>query len=178
MDDTLPVVKGSYIKGKVTKAAAQRLTAHFKYNHYRKFGPEETREDRYIFSQEEDNINRKDAVQDVLSHTHSRLNYHKIILSPADYEHIDDYRQWTRDVMRELQERKQIRLHWYAVVQAHEREHTTTPHVHLVLAGAGEDYQTGNQKLVRMDRPDYAFLREQSREQGNYEFYQEQTRQL
>ena len=42
-----------------------------------------------------------------------------------------------------------------------------------MLAGAGEDLHTGEQKTVRMDREDYAFLREQGREHGNYAFYHE-----
>jgi hypothetical protein len=40
-----------------------------------------------------------------------------------------------------------------------------------VLAGAGEDKETGQMKTVRMDAPDYQYLREQGREHSNFEFY-------
>src|SRR5258708_5983320 len=155
MSQPLPVVKGKYMAGRPTKAAGSRLSAHVKYNQYRKLGEQETREDRFLFDQENDHVYRQDAVHDIMAHTSSKVLYHKIILSPGEHEHIDDFRQWTRDVMRNLEEQKGIHLHWYAVVQAHEREHTNEPHVHLVLAGAGEDLETSQMKLVRMDRNDY-----------------------
>jgi hypothetical protein len=174
----LPFVKGRYVSGKPTKAVGIRLSAHLKYNQYRKLGAHETREDRRIFSQEQDHIHRKNAVDDIMSHTSSRVNYHKFILSPGEHERVEDFRQWTRDMMCDLQERKGIQLHWYAVVQAHEREHTNEPHVHLVLAGAGEDLNTGQMKLVRMDKNDYGFLREQGRERSNFQWYQEIEQQV
>ncbi len=168
----IPVVKGRYVSGKNAKAG-KHLAAHIKYAEYRKRGENETREDRSLFSQEHDHVDRKDAVHDIMSHTNSRVNYHKIIFSPGEHERIDDFRQWIRDQMSDLQERKGVHLHWCAVVHAHEREQTSEPHVHVVLAGAGEDVHTGEQKIVRMDRNDYAFLREQGREHSNYEFYHE-----
>jgi len=80
--------------------------------------------------------------------------------------------------MSELQVQKGVQLHWYGVVQAHPREHTNTPHVHLVLAGAGEDLQTEKRTTVRMDKKDYNFLREKGREHSNYEFYHELEQEL
>jgi hypothetical protein len=139
-----------------------------KYNQYRSLSEKETPEDRHIFTQERDQIDRKEAIDDVMSHTSSAVNYHKMILSPGDEEHIDDYRQWTRDVMNDLEERKGVKLHWYAV----EHHNTDNPHVHVVLAGAGEDMKTGETKTVGMYKDDYQFLREQGREHSNHEFYQ------
>jgi hypothetical protein len=173
MSNIPPIIRGKYVKGGKRKDVGNKLSAHFKYNQYRSMGQSETKEDRYIFTQESDHIQRREAVDDVMTHTSSSVNYHKIVLSPADYEHIDDYRQWTRDVMHDLEEKKGVKLHWYAVVQAHERENTNTPHIHLVLAGAGEDTQIGKTKVVRMTyNDDYKYMREQGREHSNYEFYQ------
>lgn len=173
MSSPLPVVKGRYVASRNTKAVGKQLSAHFKYTEYRKHGAHETREDRFLFSQEHDHIERKDAVNDVMTHTSRSVNYHKIIFSPGEHERVEDFRQWIRDQMHDLEERKGIHLHWYAVIHAHERERTSEPHVHVVLAGAGEDEHTGEQTTVRMDRDDYAFLRERGREQGNYAFYHE-----
>ncbi len=228
----LPVMRGHYVAGKPTKEIAARLSAHLKYNQYRKLGLQEEKENRFLFTQESDHVQRKDAVHDIMQHTSANahphpqqepqgnrynkrllrhvaarenhykavdaqrsreaqqrhdnkarpqanvsVNYHKIILSPAEYEHIQDFQQWTRDVMNDLQKRKAMRLHWYAVVQAHPREHTNEPHIHLVLAGAGEDARTGEMKVVRMDKDDYAFLRERGRERGNFAFYQQREQQ-
>jgi hypothetical protein len=173
MPSPLPVVKGRYVAGRNAKAIGKQLSAHFKYAEHRKRAENETREDRFLFSQERDHVERKDAVNDVMSHSSRSVHYHKIIFSPGEHERIDDFRKWIRDQMRDLEEHKGIHLHWYGVVHAHQREQTSEPHVHVVLAGSGEDLHRGEQKTVRMDRDDYAFLREQGREQSNYAFYQE-----
>jgi hypothetical protein len=173
---SLPVVRGHYIagKGKTRKQLGRKLSAHFKYLEYRKLGANETHEDRHIFNAESDRVERKGAVEDVLDHGNATVSNHHVVFSPAEYERIDDYRQWTRDQMRDLEERKGIALHWYAVVQAHPRENTDTPHVHVVLAGVGEEMQTGKRRMVRMTaQDDYLYLREQGREHGNYAFYHE-----
>jgi hypothetical protein len=173
---TKPVIKGKYVKGPVTKAAGSRLSSHVKYLENRPFGEEETRADRAIFSDEDDRVTRRQVVDDVMQHAHPSVQYHKIIMSPAAYEHVEDYRQWTRDVMRDLQERQGIDLHWYAVIHAHEREQNNTPHMHVILAGTGADRQTGEARTVKMYTPDYQAMRDSAREHGNYDFYQQLER--
>jgi hypothetical protein len=171
-DSPLPVMRGKFLRGPVNKAAARKLAAHLKYNEYRSMSEGETRESRATFSQNQDRVQRNDAVRDVLSHTSPQVNYHKIILSPGEHEHISDLRQWTRDVIYDLSERKGITLHWYANVHTN----TDNPHVHVVLAGAGEDHQTGATRTVGMYKEDYAFLREQGREHSHFELYQQLER--
>lgn len=168
-DYKLPVMKGKYVAPRESrKAATSRLSAHLKYNEYRTYGPDETRADRSLFDAEQEQIQRRDAVTDIMEHGSSSVRYHKIVLSPADYEHVEDFRAWTREIMADLEERKGIYLHWYAV-QHHNTDH---PHVHVVLAGAGEDAQTGERKTVRMTYDqDYAFMRQSGREHSNFEFY-------
>ncbi len=80
--------------------------------------------------------------------------------------------------MDDLQEKKGVELHWYGVVHAHARENTDTPHVHVVLAGAGEDRESGAMKTVRMDAPDYQYLREQGREHSNFAFYRDLEKEM
>jgi hypothetical protein len=175
MDKMLPVVVGKFVASKEKRPAAKsRLNAHIKYIEYRKKSPEETKEDRYIFSADNDHVQRREVVTDIMDHTSYSALYHKIVLTPAEYEHVEDYRQWTRDIMRDLQEHKGITLHWYAVVQTHERENINAPHVHIVLAGAGEAQDTGNKTTVRMDAAkDYAFMRQSGRDHSDYEFYRD-----
>jgi predicted DCC family thiol-disulfide oxidoreductase YuxK len=82
MAQPFPIVKGKYIAGKPTKAAGSRLSAHVKYNQYRKLGEQETREDRFLFDQENNRVSRQDAVRDVMAHTSNKVLYHKIRWSP------------------------------------------------------------------------------------------------
>ena len=172
-DKILPVIVGKFVGSKEKRPAAKsRLNAHIKYIEYRKMSQSETREDRYIFSSDSDHVQRNDVVTDIMDHTSYSALYHKIVLSPENYEHVGDYRKWTRDIMNDLQAYKGLTLHWYAVVQAHDRENVDVPHVHIVLAGAGEG-EDGKKETVRMDVKDYAFMRQSGREHSDYEFYRD-----
>lgn len=176
MEDKIPpIVVGKFVPSKEKRPVAKaKLNAHLKYNQYRKGFADETREDRYLFSADNDHIQRVDAVNDVFDHTSYSALYHKIVLSPAEYEHVQDFKQWTRDIMNDLQEFKGVTLHWYAVVQSHERENNNTPHVHIVLAGAGEDHQSGKKTTVRMDaKTDYAHMRQSGRDHSDYALYRD-----
>jgi type IV secretory pathway VirD2 relaxase len=155
------IAKGSgYVKGN-KQAAQSRLGAHFGYIEHRAMNRElETRDDRRIFSKDEDVVSRKNAVEDVMDHTSGSVNYHKIVLSPGEDEPINDWREWTRDVMSDLEERQGKDLHWYAV----KHDNTDNPHVHVVLAGAGENRESGKSEPVRMYAPDYQSMRESGRE--------------
>jgi hypothetical protein len=170
----LPVAKGKYLAGRTRRDPRRLLQAHLKYAQYRQLGPQERTEDRTFFNAEGDNIPRQDILHDIMQHHSPAVRYHKIVLSPAEYEHIDDYRAWTRAIMHDLERQKGMRLHWYAIIHAHERQHTNTPHVHLVLAGAGEDRDSGEQKTVRMDwNVEYAAMRISGREHSNFELYRQ-----
>src|SRR5450755_4679088 len=79
------IAKGSgYVRGN-RQAAAARLTSHMKYTEHRSRDMErETRDDRRIFSKDQDVVGRKDAVDDVMEHTSTSVNYHKFVLSPGE----------------------------------------------------------------------------------------------
>src|SRR5260370_36777345 len=117
------------------RAAASHLNAHLKYLEHRSRDEQESREDRSIFSKYDDQVNRREAVDDVLEHTSHSVSYHKIVLSPGDDEPVQDWREWTREVMADLQAEQGKDLHWYAVRPSN----TETAHIHPLAAGAVED---------------------------------------
>jgi type IV secretory pathway VirD2 relaxase len=144
------------------KAARAHLSAHLKYIEHRSRDQErESRDDRRIFNKHSDVINRKDAMRDVTEHASQRdAYYHKMMLSPGPDIPVEDYRQWTRAIMHDLEQRQGKKLHWYAV-QHHNTEHA---HVHIVIAGAGERFDTGQQEAVFIRPNDYTFLKERGKE--------------
>ena len=105
-------------------------------------------------------------MDEVMDHTSTSVNYHKIVLSPDEKEPVADWREWTREVMDDLQEKQGRELHWYAV----NHDNTDNPHVHVVLAGAGENLETGKTEPVKMYTQDYQLLRESGHEHSEYEW--------
>jgi type IV secretory pathway VirD2 relaxase len=146
-NDTI-IVKNRFFKSASakkggSKATGTKLTRHFKYlehrpkderDEQRETDQRETREDRYIFNQESDHVPRREAVSDVMEHTSNRVAYHHLILSPDPKEPVTDMKAWTRDIMSDFERQQGKELHWYAV----QHSNTDHPHVHVVLAGAGE----------------------------------------
>ena len=163
------IARGRYIKGGAAHqaSAAAHLNAHLKYLEHRSRDEQENREDRSIFSKDDDQVNRRDAVDDVMGHTSGSVSYHKIVLSPGDDEPVQDWREWTREVMADLEAEQGIDLHWYAV----HHSNTEHEHVHVVVAGAGEDHETGQREAVKLYQEDYQQLREAGHEHSEYEFH-------
>ncbi len=163
------IAKGRYMRGGAAnhRAAASHLNAHLKYLEHRSRDEQESREDRSIFSKYDDQVNRREAVDDVLEHTSHSVSYHKIVLSPGDDEPVQDWREWTREVMADLEAEQGKDLHWYAV----RHSNTEHEHIHLVVAGAGEDRETGHEEAVKLYPEDYQQLRESGREHSDHDFY-------
>jgi hypothetical protein len=161
------IAKGSgFVRGN-RQAASARLSSHFKYvEHRSKELSLETRDDRRIFDKENDVVNRRDAVNEVMEHTSTSVNYHKIVLSPSTEEAVHDWREWTRQVMNDLEHAQGKELHWYAV----QHHNTDNPHVHVVVAGAGYNQETGREEPVKLYTKDYDLLRESGREHSDYRF--------
>lgn len=159
------IAKGTYVRGGNRKEAASRLTAHFKYLEHRPRDLAlELRDDRRLFEKDRDAVHRKDAVNDVMEHTSARVSYHKIVLSPSRDEPVVDWRQWTRDILADLEVAQQKELHWYAALH-HNTEHS---HVHVVVAGAGYDWETGAKEPVRLSPEDYQQLRRSGHGHSEY----------
>jgi len=161
------IAKGSgYVRGN-RDAARARLTFHFKYiGHRSRDISSESRDDRRIFDKEHDVVNRCDAVNDVMNHTSTSVNYHKIVLSLGEDEPVQDWREWTRNVMQDLEEAQGKELHWYGV----HHQNTDHPHVHVVVAGAGYNQETEREDPVKLYTQDYNTLRESGREHSDYHF--------
>lgn len=161
------------------KATGSKLSAHLKYlehrpkdEHDQQRAPDqrETREDRYIFNAESDHITRKEAVNDVIEHTHNRVAYHVMVLSPDPNEPVIDLREWTRDIMRDFAEQQGKEVHWYAVQHTNTADH---PHVHAVIAGAGE--APGKERLepVTIFHQELDQLHESAFAHSDHELYQQ-----
>src|SRR5213595_798738 len=69
--------------------------------------------------------------------------------------------------MEDLEESQGRELHWYAV----KHDNTDNPHVHVVVAGAGENLETGKLEPVKLYHQDYELLRESGHEHSDYEHY-------
>ena len=165
----MSIAKGTgYVQGS-RRAAAGKLASHIKYLEHRPRGAEETRDDRTIFSEQRDAVGRHQAIDDVMNHTSSAVNYHRLVLSPSKDEPVSDWQEWTRRVMRDLEVFKRQELHWYAV----KHSNTDDPHVHIVLAGSGERFTNGRPQAVKMYAQDYAFLRERGREHSGHDQLQQ-----
>ncbi len=95
------------------------------------------------------------------------IYYHRIVLSPAADEPVEDLRQWTRAVMADLEERRGQELEWYAA----QHRNTDDPHVHMVLRGTATNRETGREELVRLTREDFNAMRESGREHSDYDHY-------
>lgn len=163
------IAKGHYVKGGTANraSAASHLSAHFKYLEHRSREVDDSREDRAIFSNDEERVSRREALDDVMAHTSQRVSYHQIVLSPAEDEPVLDWQEWTREVMADLEAFQGTALHWYAV----HHSNTDHEHVHVVLAGAGEDLETGQPIAITLSPEDYRELRESGHERSEFAFY-------
>src|SRR6266487_1510452 len=163
------IAKGKYIRGGAAQQpwATSHLKAHLKYLEHRQRDESERREDRGIFSKDRDQVERQEATEDVMEHTSSRVSYHKIVLSPGEDEPILNWRDWTREVMADLEQAQGKELHWYAV----QHSNTEHEHVHLVVAGAGENLETGREEAVTLSARDYQQVRESGHEHSEHDFY-------
>lgn len=164
------ITRGRYVGGRCPKGKARKLlSAHLKYLEHRACAPEEEREDRAIFTKDADEIERRVALDAIMRQGSAVARYHKLMLSPAQDEPVLDLRDWTRRVMADLEQKKGLRLTWYAV----QHRNTNNPHVHIVIAGAGVVPSIEMPLAVRIGRDDFAFLRRVGREHSDREHYRE-----
>ena len=70
--------------------------------------------------------------------------------------------------MKDLEEFKKQELHWYAI----KHSNTDNPHIHVVLAGSGENFKNGRREAVMLRVKDYTFLRERGQEHSGYDHLQ------
>ncbi len=151
------------------KKASSSLKSHLKYLQYRERDPLlETREDRQVFDKDHDRVDRRTAHDQVMGGAPAGdIYYHRMILSPAADEPVEDLRQWAREIMADLEDRLSQDLDWYAA----QHRNTDDPHVHVVLCGTGTNRETGREELLNLTREDFKAMRESGREHSDYEHY-------
>ncbi len=148
--------------------ASSSLKSHLKYIQYRARDPlTEAKEDRYLFSQDSDHVDRREAHDALMKERVGDIYYHRLILSPASNEPVNDWQAWTRDVMHDLEDYQGLKLTWYA---SH-HHNTDNPHVHVVIQGTGEQQDTGRAERVAFTSSDFRMLRESGREHSDYNHY-------
>src|SRR5579883_1389295 len=128
--------------------AVERALAHVKYIQHRP-GEDRGPEGRRFFNDQEENLDGRALRKAIKELEDSKVVIHKLTLAPE----IDplDKREYTREVMQQLSAEKGQDLNWMAV------EHNNTAHHHIHVVVLGEDK---NGKTVRIDKDDYAKLRE------------------
>ena len=165
------IVKSHYARvSRVSqKKASSALASHFKYLQYRERDPvTEAKADRQVFDGRHDHVDRRAAHRSLMEEEPAGdIYYHRMVLSPAHDEPVEDLRAWTRAVMQDLEERKGLDLEWYAV----QHRNTDEPHVHVVIGGTGTDRETGREEAVRFSRDDFQAMRESGRDHSDYEHY-------
>lgn len=163
------IVKNRFVKRRPRQSPQQirkLLNAHLKYIEYRSREAGETAASRALFDAEHDRVSREDALSDVLSHTTPGVSYHKLVLSPADDEPVTDWREWTREVMADLENHQDKHLHWYAV----HHDNTEHGHVHVIIAGQGEERGTDHPTQIGLygKLGDFEVLIQSGREHSDY----------
>ncbi len=153
-------VKHTFVRSKGASPAAvakARATARaaVRYYQHRPLGPEEP--ERGFFGPD-GGLAREEVNRLLDEHQAGGYLVHRLILSPADDEQPEDLRALTRETLRRLAAEKGQALHWAAV----EHRHTAHPHVHVVIAGAGE--REGVVRGVRVDLPDIGRIKADARD--------------
>jgi len=162
------IVKSKYISARKVAPgkASSALKSHLKYLQYRERGEHETREERHLFSKDNEHVDRQDVHADVMQREQAGdIYYHRLILSPSEDEPVQDWHAWTRDVMHDLEQNQGKDIEWYATVH----QNTDNPHVHVVLNGTGQDRETGTAEPVTLSRQDFQVLRESGHDHSEYE---------
>jgi type IV secretory pathway VirD2 relaxase len=164
------IVKSRHVRAsRVSQGkASSALTSHFKYIQYRERDPlVESKADRQVFDKARDQVDRREAHDEIMGERAGDIYYHRLTLSPAQDEPVVDWRQWTREVMGDLQEQRGLDLQWYAA----QHHNTDDPHVHVVLGGTGTNRETEQDEPVNLTRDDFKVMRESGREHSDYEHY-------
>jgi hypothetical protein len=121
---------------------------------FRPLGPREQPAHRRLFGPGGDGVSWHAAEEELLRHAARRVLFHRIVLSAGAPGEELDLRRWTRLVMGSLGRQLGMELHWVAAVHGN----TDHPHVHVLLAGAGE--RRGGPEPVLLRSAHYVALRE------------------
>jgi hypothetical protein len=164
------IVKSKYVSAPRVSAgkASSALKSHLKYIQYRERDElKESRQDRHLFCKEHDHVDRRAAHDAIMTERAGAIYYHRMVLSPSEEEPVTDWRDWTRDVMRDLERYLGTELCWYGVVH----QNTDNPHVHVVVRGTGTSRETGEAEPVTLTPAAFSVMKASGREHSEYEQY-------
>lgn len=150
------VVKANYTKAGGTKSA-KSVKASARYYTTRENERGETME-REAFSKDRDELSR-DELNERLERADQEHEYHyRIAVSPGTDREAEgvDLREYTREVMREVERQQGGGASWVAVEHGRDTAHTERAHVHVIVST--------DQK---MDREDLSRLREHATRSWN-----------
>jgi hypothetical protein len=155
--------------------AAARLKSHLKYLQYRQHNWErEQIKGRYFFNRQSDNIDHSWLHQSIIQRPIGSVYYYCLLFSPAHDEPVNDWRYWTRAILRDLENSFEQDLNWYAIVH----DEIETPYVHVVVQGMGKHQNNGQVLPVTFNAHDFAYLCERGRAYSQYEQQRFMTEQL
>lgn len=138
------IAKGNYVKG---QTGVSKAHAHIKYIENRP-GRDKDEEGREFFSDSRDKVSSREIRDHIDSQDPRYAVMHRIVLSPGINQ--TDLKEFTRETMEELGERKGQKLEWYAI------DHKNTDHSHIHVCVMGQDKDGG---LVRLNTNDYRAIR-------------------
>lgn len=156
--------------------AAARFKSHLKYLQYRQHNQERVQiKGRHFFNRQSNNVDRCCIHQSIMQRRIGNVYYYCLLFSPAHDEPVDDWRYWTRTILRDLENRFGQILNWYAIVH----DEIKMPHVHVLLQGIGKHQNNGQVLPVTFNTHDFVYLCERGRVYSQYEqqrFMMEQLR--
>jgi hypothetical protein len=146
--------------------AAARLKSHLKYLQYRQRNrePEQTK-DCHFFNDHSDHVDRCRILQSIMHGQIGNVYYYSLRFLPTHDEPVNNWRQWTRAILGDVEDQFEQTLNWYAV-QHSAIDH---PHIHVIVPGTGKDRKTGHIRSVIFRAQDFVYLRERGRAHSEYE---------
>jgi hypothetical protein len=161
-----------------SQKAGSFLNNHLKYLQYRGRTEQESKVDRQFFNAERGGLNWRVAARSIMQEERTGdIYFHRMILSPAENEPVNDWKAWTRAIMGDLEKRLGKSLNWYAT----HHQNTAHPHIHVVMQGTGIDRETGRAAPVTLNPQDFKFIKDRGRDYSEYEnqrFLEETLRDL
>lgn len=138
------IAKGNYVKG---TSGMSKAHAHIKYIEHRP-GKDKAQDERQFFSESRDKVPSSEIRERVDDQDRRQVVMHRIVLSPGHNR--TDLKEFTRETMQELGERKGQKLEWYAI----DHKNTDHSHIHVCVMGKDKDGE-----IVRLNTNDYRAIR-------------------
>lgn len=154
--------------------STRKVLSHLKYIGYRSREHDLEKDTKGLFNEKLDNCSMNTFYESVknekgLRHS-TTVKIHKMIISftREDYElYGKDLKEIARETMKQLEERKGIKLEWVGSVHMKE----THPHVHLAIKSMGKEFQTDKNRRLYINKEDITFIKDTIDKITGREFY-------